>query len=176
MRIRSLGEAKSKGNVRAAGQADVFAGSQLPEEEGDVEDKKLSTRDIAISSTDQAGELAERGAQPTRAQAAAPAAAVQPRQEEKDVSSSEPLFLSEESQGYRSRWDAIQTGFVDEPRKAVQEADNLVADVMKRLAGVFADERSTLEKQWSKGDQVSTEDLRVALRRYRTFFQRLLDI
>lgn len=87
-----------------------------------------------------------------------------------------PLFHSEESQGYRTRWDAIQTGFVDEPRRTVEEADNLVADVMKRLAEVFADERSAMERQWGKGDQVSTEDLRQALRRYRTFFQRLLDI
>ena len=75
-----------------------------------------------------------------------------------------------------SRWDSIQTGFVDEPRKAVEQADNLVASAMKRLAEVFAEERSKLEKQWDRGDNVSTEDLRVALQRYRTFFQRLLSV
>ncbi len=85
-----------------------------------------------------------------------------------------PLFAPEESQGYRTRWDGIQTGFVDEPRRAVEEADALVAQIMKQLAEVFARERSELERQWDKGDRVSTEDLRVALRRYRSFFERLL--
>jgi hypothetical protein len=87
-----------------------------------------------------------------------------------------PLFQDEEGRGFRSRWDAIQTGFVDEPRVAVEEADSLVAEVMKRLAEVFADERGTLEQQWGRGDNVSTEDLRVALKRYRSFFERLLSV
>jgi hypothetical protein len=65
---------------------------------------------------------------------------------------------------------------VDEPRKAVEQADGLVASTMKRLAEVFAEERSKLEKQWDRGDNVSTEDLRVALQRYRSFFHRLLSI
>jgi hypothetical protein len=69
----------------------------------------------------------------------------------------------------------VQASFVDEPRKAVQEADNLVASVMKRLAEGFAKERSALEQQWDSGDNVSTEDLRVALQRYRSFFDRLLN-
>lgn len=87
-----------------------------------------------------------------------------------------PLFPSEETQGLRTRWKEIQTGFVDEPRKAVEEADGLVASAMKRLAEVFADERAGLEKQWDRGDSVSTEDLRMALQRYRTFFDRLLSV
>ena len=78
--------------------------------------------------------------------------------------------------GYRTQWDAIQTGFVDEPRRAVQEADALVALVIKRLSEVFADERASLERQWGEGDEISTEDLRVALRRYRSFFERLLSL
>jgi hypothetical protein len=86
------------------------------------------------------------------------------------------LFPDNEVAGLRSRWDSIQTSFVDEPRKAVQEADNLVAGAMKRLAEVFADERKKLEAQWDRGDSVSTEDLRVALQRYRSFFTRLLSI
>jgi len=86
------------------------------------------------------------------------------------------MFPGEETTGYRTRWDAIQTGFVDEPRKAVEEADALVAQVIKRLTEVFADERTTLEHQWDRGEQVSTEDLRQALRRYRSFFERLLAI
>jgi len=75
----------------------------------------------------------------------------------------------------RSRWKEVQTAFGDEPRKAVEEADDLVASAMKRLAEVFAEERSKLEQQWDRGDSVST-DLRIALQRYRTFFQRLLSV
>jgi len=88
----------------------------------------------------------------------------------------ETLFPSEELQGLRTRWKEIQTAFVDEPRKAVEQADSLVASAMKRLAEVFAEERSGLEKQWDRGESVSTEDLRVALQRYRTFFDRLLSV
>jgi hypothetical protein len=86
------------------------------------------------------------------------------------------LLATEELQTLRSRWDSIQTSFVDEPRRAVEQADSLVAEMMQRLAQLFADERSKLESQWSRGDNVSTEDLRVALQRYRSFFDRLLSI
>ncbi|HLY42576.1 MAG TPA: hypothetical protein VKR52_15275 [Terracidiphilus sp.] len=89
---------------------------------------------------------------------------------------STPLFSPGEATDFRARWDAVQVGFVDEPRHAVEEADGLVAAAMKRLAEMFADERQKLESQWGRGDQVSTEDLRVALRRYRSFFGRLLCI
>lgn len=87
-----------------------------------------------------------------------------------------PLLGQDESADFKRRWDAIQASFVDEPRRAVEEADNLVANAMKRLAEVFASERSNLESQWDRGDDVSTEDLRVALRRYRSFFGRLLAV
>ena len=87
-----------------------------------------------------------------------------------------PLFHDEEGRGFRSRWEAIQTGFVDEPRVAVEQADSLVAEVMRRLAEVFADERTALEQQWGRGDNVSTEDLRISLKRYRSFFERLLSV
>jgi hypothetical protein len=87
-----------------------------------------------------------------------------------------PLFPNNEIADLRDRWNGVQTAFVDEPRRAVEEADGLVASAMKRLAEVFAEERSKLEKQWDRGDQVSTEDLRIALQRYRAFFQRLLSI
>lgn len=86
----------------------------------------------------------------------------------------EPLFPAEDAAELRGRWDSIQAGFVDEPRKAVEAADSLVAAAMKRLAETFANERAALEAQWDRGDDVSTEDLRVALRRYRSFFGRLL--
>jgi len=87
-----------------------------------------------------------------------------------------PLFGHEEAGGLRAKWDTVQTGFVDEPRKAVEQADSLVAAAMQRLAEIFAQERSTLESQWGRGDDVSTEDLRLALRRYRSFFTRLLSV
>jgi hypothetical protein len=86
------------------------------------------------------------------------------------------LFPDEELVGYRSRWDAIQTGFVDQPREAVEQADALVSQVVSRLTEVFKRERSTLEGQWTSGDNVSTEDLRIALTRYRSFFHRLLSM
>jgi hypothetical protein len=84
------------------------------------------------------------------------------------------LFAGEDAERYRSRWQEIQAGFVDEPQRAVEDADGLVADLMQRLAGSFADERSKLESQWAEGGDASTEDLRVALQRYRSFFDRLL--
>jgi len=87
-----------------------------------------------------------------------------------------PLFVANEAQDFRSRWERIQTGFVDEPRKAVQDADALVASSIKRLAEIFAQERSKLEHEWDRGDNVSTEDLRVAMQRYRSFFGRLLSV
>jgi hypothetical protein len=85
-----------------------------------------------------------------------------------------PLLSGEQSQDFNSRWSEIQTGFVDEPHTAVQNADQLVAELMQSLAASFAETRAGLEQQWARGDDVSTEDLRVALTRYRSFFQRLL--
>ena len=85
-----------------------------------------------------------------------------------------PLLADEELDGFRGRWDAVQVGFVDEPRGSVQQADALVAELMQRLAQTFSDERTSLESQWEQGADVSTEDLRVAMQRYRSFFDRLL--
>ena len=85
-----------------------------------------------------------------------------------------PLLGEDEGAELGSRWESIQGTFVDDPRRAVEEADGLVAQVMQQLAESFARERETLEGQWTRGEDVSTEDLRVALQRYRSFFQRLL--
>jgi hypothetical protein len=85
-----------------------------------------------------------------------------------------PLFAENELRDFRARWDQVQTSFVDEPRHAVEEADTLVATVVKHIAEQFAEERSKLEKQWDRGDNVSTEELRQGFKRYRTFFDRLL--
>lgn len=87
-----------------------------------------------------------------------------------------PLFPADELQQFRSRWDQVQASFVDEPRRAVEDADNLVANVVKRIAEQFAEQRSGLESQWDHGEDATTEDLRQGLRRYRAFFDRLLSM
>jgi hypothetical protein len=86
------------------------------------------------------------------------------------------LFPTDRAEDFRSRWDAVQIGFVDDPKQAVQKADELVAQVMKSLAESFARQRSSIEADVGKDDQASTEHLRVALRSYRSFFQRLLSL
>jgi hypothetical protein len=86
-----------------------------------------------------------------------------------------PLFSDSDIGDLRARWSNVQTEFVDEPRRAVADADQLVATVMQRLADGFAKERGSLEKQWDSGETASTEDLRMALQRYRAFFNRLLN-
>jgi hypothetical protein len=102
---------------------------------------------------------------------------LEPRQAGKaDDVETTALFPEKESRDFHKRWMDIQTAFVDEPRLAVERADELVAEVIKRLADSFAQERSRLEGQWGRGDNVSTEDLRVSLQRYRAFFDRLLKI
>ena len=92
------------------------------------------------------------------------------------VSKPMPLFSESEMGDFRSQWSKVQTGFVDEPRRTVEEADKLVAAVMQRLAEGFAKERAGLEKKWESGNNVSTEDLRLALQLYRSFFDRLLKL
>jgi hypothetical protein len=86
------------------------------------------------------------------------------------------LFVDDEAGRFRTRWTDVQAAFVDSPRSAVERADALVAETMQRLAEMFADERTRLERQWDRGDNVTTEDLRVALQRYRAFFDRLLNV
>ncbi|MGW6157820.1 hypothetical protein ACWFRM_32535 [Streptomyces sp. NPDC055144] len=84
------------------------------------------------------------------------------------------LLSAEDEEGFRSRWQEIQSKFVDDPRDAVHSADTLVADVMQTLATTFAKRKQELEEQWSRGERADTEDLRMALRHYRSFFNRLL--
>ena len=86
------------------------------------------------------------------------------------------LFPPETAEGFRADWDAVQIGFVDDPRKAVRQADELVASVMKTLAESFASQRIGIETDVGQDEQASTENLRVALRRYRSFFERLLSL
>jgi len=125
-------------------------------------DQTLTTRDLVISKEEQApvpgGELdAVPGPSTTL-----------------DGETDEPLLAAELSSDFRRHWEEVQTRFVDEPRGAVEQADGLVAAVMQELAEGFALERERLEAQWGRGEDISTEDLRIALQRYRSFFQRLL--
>ena len=115
-----------------------------------------------------------------RAVGAGPGAAATARARERvpenGSKDSGPLFSANETENLRKQWEEVQSGFVDEPRQSVEQADQLVVSTMKRLAEIFAAERRKLEGQWESGDKVSTEDLRVALQRYRSFFGRLLAV
>jgi hypothetical protein len=135
------------------------------------------TRSESPGAAQPTGAAATTVAQPREAEAdpgAGPGRAAQAPQETEPGST--PLFSLEEADGFRSRWQDIQSSFVDEPRRAVEQADGLVAEVMKQLAQGFAEERSKLEAQWDRGDATETEGLRLAFRRYRSFFDRLLSV
>ena len=139
-------------------------------------DERLTTADIANSPrpTQITNATADEGRDPNfpdlRNETAASAAETTAAENDGHA----PLFPENELNDLRSRWDKAQGMFVDEPRKAVEDADALVASAVKRIAELFAEERAKLEKQWDRGSEVSTEDLRQALRRYRGFFDRLL--
>jgi hypothetical protein len=127
----------------------------------EAHDERLSTSDVAATSVEHPVEDEQRF---ERDETAA-------REESAEVAS---LLPQADETDLRARWEEIQTRFVDDPRQAVEDADALVAGVMKRMAEGFAQAREQLEGQWSRGEDVGTEDLRVALQRYRSFFQRLL--
>ncbi len=93
-----------------------------------------------------------------------------------ESSTDDDLFADDELAGLRARWDSVQAEFVDDPKACVQKADGLVTDLVEQLTTGFAAARSRLEEQWARGEEASTEDLRVALHHYREFFQRLLAV
>lgn len=139
----------------------------------DPRGRELSTADLAAAAdrttahaADAEQRIEEREVERTRAERG-PADA---------VGRAEPLLAADAVGEFQRRWTDIQAGFVDEPRRAVEQADALVADAIKRLAESFANERAQLEAQWDRGGDVSTEDLRQALQRYRSFFSRLLSV
>jgi hypothetical protein len=115
-----------------------------------------------------------RDREPTRAAVGESAATMAPDAGAADATAAGPLLAADDAEGFRARWTDVQTGFVDAPRQAVERADELVAEVMQHLARTFTDERRRLEGHWDRGDEVSTDDLRTALQRYRSFFERLL--
>ncbi|AJT62585.1 hypothetical protein T261_0896 [Streptomyces lydicus] len=147
----------------------------------------LSTEDFARSRTDASQQpldddltavpAADRAAPRTRITDAAGAesdAAAGGRDAAAQKPDTAPLLGTQETEGLRTRWQEIQQGFVDDPQQSVRAADALVAEVMQLLATTFADHKQGLEGQWHRGEEVATEDLRLALRQYRSFFDRLL--
>jgi hypothetical protein len=102
------------------------------------------------------------------------AAGGEPGNETHENGGAGPLLPGDETQRFDEQWRTVQGSFVDHPREAVEQADKLVADLMQRLATQFSQTRAELERQWDSADDVSTEDLRVAMTRYRSFFERLL--
>jgi hypothetical protein len=123
---------------------------QMQDDEQRSSREEPKTGTAQASSTDGGPEMGDRGQEPA------------------------PLLGSADAKDLRQRWESLQAGFVDEPRQMVEQADELVGELMQQLTAGFADKRGELEAQWEKGEDVSTEDLRVALTRYRSFFNRLL--
>ena len=149
----------------------------MPLRKDQAEAEQLTTADLAGTRTanDVAQADVEAGrAKPMRSERNADLQA-EPRPGSAAADST-PLFPDDQLKDLQARWDDIQTGFVDEPRSAVEHADSLVASTMQQLAEAFAKERSKLEQQWDRGDNISTEDLRMAFQRYRSFFRRLLSL
>ena len=149
----------------------------MPLRKDQAEAEQLTTADLAgtRNANDVAQADVEAGrAKPVRSERNADLQA-EPRPGSAPADST-PLFPDDQLKDLQARWDDIQTGFVDEPRSAVEHADSLVASTMHQLAEAFAKERSKLEQQWDRGDNISTEDLRMAFQRYRSFFRRLLSL
>lgn len=149
----------------------------MPLRKDQAEPEQLTTADLAgtRSANDVAQADVEAGrAKPVRSERTADLQ-TEPRPGSAAADST-PLFPDDQLKDLQARWDDIQTGFVDEPRSAVEHADSLVASTMQQLAEAFAKERSKLEQQWDRGDNISTEDLRMAFQRYRSFFRRLLSM
>lgn len=146
-----------------------FASSGAPTEANEAP----TATDTATSDTDgDSGSALGGDVRPRSDHAGAPAAGDAARPSASD--GGEPLLAAELTDTFSRRWEEVQTQFVDQPRGAVEAADRLVAALMKQLAEDFAREREQLEVQWDRGENISTEDLRVALQRYRSFFRRLL--
>jgi hypothetical protein len=139
------------------------------------ERQKLTTKDMARVEGDK--KESEHFNQDSRSSAEAEAALGVPTHLNRiNGEALNPLLSTNEGDHFRSRWQNIQTSFVDEPRRAVEQADELVAEIMQRLAQSFSDQRSRLASEWEHSEKVSTEELRGALRSYRSFFNRLLSV
>ena len=163
---------------------DRLAGTDSPPSDSAPQDpptnhSAVSTADLASAGDREPPETAERqqtpGA-PVGIQSRDASGQSSPAQAETADAERTPVMSADAAEEYRGRWQETQADFVDDPRSAVATADALVAEVMKRVAEEFANERNGLEKQWNEGGEASTEDLRVAFQRYRSFFSRLLNL
>jgi len=144
-----------------------------------AETKKLTTKDMARAENDKAVFRHDKQEQEQQREAEARDDRVQQNPAPSAATSGEspsPLLSADQGKDFRSRWQNVQVGFVDEPRRAVEQADELVAELMQHLARSFSDQRNRLESEWEHSEKVSTEELRLALRRYRSFFDRLLSV
>ena len=139
----------------------------------EVRDRRLTTEDVATAADKRHEERAEDevirrdNRRKTRVNGGST------HEEDQELSA---LFSEQEEKDFRSRWTGIQSSFVDEPRRAVEQADELVAQTMQRLAQSFSEQKKKLETHWEESEQISTEELRMALRHYRSFFDRLLSV
>jgi len=135
--------------------------------EGESRERNLTTADLAASANRPAASPSDRSVREANIDG------VQTSKQEAKLA---PLFNDEAAQAFRSQWDVVQRSFVDDPQEAVRAGDELVAQVIKSLAESFSEQRSVLEGELGQTDQSSTENLRLALRRYRSFFERLLNV
>ncbi len=143
----------------------------------EIRERPLSTADLAATSVNREARQGEKEHSPKEPESViALGEASTERAPNQDSEELVPLFSESSVRDLRSQWTALQSGFVDEPRHSVEQADELVARVMKDMAETFSAERSKLERQWEQGDKISTEDLRLVLRRYRSFFDRFLSV
>jgi hypothetical protein len=150
----------------SAPQATPAAEDQRPDDQ--AQDVGVQPRDMASPETAQA--------LPATSDTRQPQTGDEPRSSDQREAERTPVMSDDAAEEYRARWQETQADFVDDPRTAVTTADALVAEVMKRVAEEFANERSGLERQWNEGGEASTEDLRLAFQRYRSFFSRLLSL
>ncbi len=168
------------GQPQQVGQAQQYGQQGYDEGAGPAADQAPRTQHAAPDAGDDRGMSTEHIAGATGSGAATTQQVADARRPEPAAAASDsgpeqaPLFAEDERDSINDRWGRIQSTFVDEPRQAVQQADELVGELMQQLARMFADERGQLEAQWAQGTDVSTEDLRQGLQRYRAFFQRLL--
>jgi hypothetical protein len=133
------------------------------------ETESPSSQTMTTESPPAQGEPSETGIEPSTGE-------TQPTETGTESSTDDSLFARDDLSGLRSRWDDVQAAFVDDPKECVQKADALVSEVVEQLTTGFSEARSRLEAQWDRGEEASTEVLRVTLKRYREFFQRLLSV
>jgi hypothetical protein len=143
-----------------------------PQMNGEPREKDLATEDLATSANRPASSM-HKADQPVLGAIKTDGVTQTTIKEDAKLA---PLFTQDTATDFRSRWDLVQGSFVDDPREAVRAGDELVAQVIKSLADTFASQRSDLENSHDKAGAPTTENLRLALRRYRSFFERLLSI